>query len=323
MGNRLIETADIYEPVAADIPQVGLRLQELSSGHHPLLGEALAHVLDTAGKRIRPALVMLSGKLGRYDIEALVTLAAALEVVHTATLVHDDTIDEAVTRRGLKTVNAVWDGKIAILVGDFLFAQSAYLAAQLNSVPIVELLSETVMAMSSGELRQYSSSQDRTLDEADYFQRIGGKTASLFAACCQGAAIVSGQSKSQIESLRTYGLNLGVAFQIADDVLDFSSDEATLGKPVGSDLSQGTITLPVILLAERLPKDDRLLQHIRNGTSTVEVVEAVRTSSAIVDALNRAREYSHTAQAALEDFPPSEAKDALLSLAAYVIDRRR
>ena len=134
MGYALKETASIYGPVADDIERVGRRLRELSDGHHPLLGETLAHVFDAGGKRMRPALVLLSGKLGRYDVDRLITLAASLEVVHSATLVHDDTVDQALTRRGLMTVSALWNGKVATLVGDFLFAQSAHLAAQFNSV---------------------------------------------------------------------------------------------------------------------------------------------------------------------------------------------
>src|SRR5947209_9566937 len=183
----MTETATLYGPVAADIPAVGERLRAIAVGHHPLLGETLAKVFRTSVKQLGPALVMLSGKLGTYHRDRLVTLAASLEVVQTATLVHDDTIDQALSRRGLSTVNAVWDGKVAILIGDFLFAQSAFLAALLDSVPVMRLLSETVMAMSSGELQQYASSRQGMIDEADYLERIAGKTASLFAMCCAGA----------------------------------------------------------------------------------------------------------------------------------------
>jgi geranylgeranyl pyrophosphate synthase len=298
-------------------------MRDLATGHHRLLGNTLAYLFETGGKRIRPALVLLSGKLGQYDVDRLITLAASLEVVHAATLVHDDTIDQALTRRGLKTLNALWNAKVAILVGDFLFAQSAHLAAQLDSVRIMSLLSETVMAMSSGELRQYAASQDRVVDEGDYFQRIGGKTASLFGMCCQGGGIVSDQPERQIDALRIYGVNLGIAFQIADDVLDFAADEETLGKPAGSDLAQGTITLPAILLAQRLPRDSALLADLRAGRNVPRTVEAVRESGVLDDALARARDYAVAACAALDVFPPSDAKDALLSLADHVTNRRR
>lgn len=313
----------MYGPVSGDIPLVGERLRDLAAGHHPLLGEALAYIFETSGKRIRPALILLSGKLGRYNRDRLVTLSASLEAVHTATLVHDDTIDEALTRRGLQTINAVWDSRVAILVGDFLFAQSAELAARLHSVRIMTLLSETVMAMSSGELRQYASTRDRVIDEADYFQRIAGKTASLFSMCCEGAAIVSEQSPEQIAALRAYGMNLGLAFQIADDVLDFTSDEQTLGKPAGSDLRQGTITLPAILLAQRLPASSPLRHGLEQGSMVDAMVRAVQESDVLDVALRRAGEYAGHARDALTLFPESEARDALEHLTEYVTARRR
>lgn len=319
----MTETATLYGPVGHDIPRVAKRLRDLANGHHPLLAETLAYVFDSSGKRIRPALVMLSGKLGDYDIDRLVTLSASLEAVHIATLVHDDSIDQALTRRGLKTVSALWNDKVAILVGDFLFAQSAHLAAQLDSVRIMSLLSETVMAMSSGELRQYSASQTRSIDEGDYLRRIEGKTASLFAMCCQGAAIVSHQPEEQIESLRSYGTNLGLAFQIADDILDFVGDEETLGKPAGSDLRQGTITLPAILLATQLDAGTPLLADMLRGVNLPDVVRAVRESGALEKAIQRANAYAEAARDALSLFPNTETKAALMNLASYVVARQR
>lgn len=307
-------------PVAEDIPRVTELLVSLGNGHQPLLDETLAHVFRSGGKRIRPALVLLSGKLGTYPVDRLVTLAASLEVVHAATLVHDDTVDEALTRRGLGTVNALWDGKVAILVGDFLFAQSAELAARLDSVRIMSLLSETVMAMSTGELRQYASSRSRSLDEHDYLRRIEGKTASLFAMCCQGAAIVSGQSEQEIAALRDFGVNLGMAFQIADDVLDFIGDERVLGKPAGSDLRQGTITLPAILLAESA-ESATLRRELFEGNDADELVATIRESDAPARALRRAGEYAERARQALRLFPRSDAREGLAELADYVISR--
>jgi geranylgeranyl pyrophosphate synthase len=179
------------------------------------------------------------------------------------------------------------------------------------------------MAMSTGELRQYASSQSLQIDEADYFHRICGKTASLFAMCCAGAAIVSDQSEEQIAALQSFGMNLGIAFQIADDVLDFAGDEATLGKPAGNDLRQGTITLPAILFAEGLHTASHLRAEISEGKNLDEVVTAVRKSGALEAALQRAGEYLDVARAALDVFSPSEAKDALLNLAEHVVTRQR
>lgn len=319
----MTETVSIYGPVADDVPAVGEQLRQLSHNRHPLLGETLAHVFEAGGKRIRPALVLLSGRLGVYRRDELLTLATSVEAVHTATLVHDDTIDAAVTRRGLTTVSSLWDSKVAILLGDFLFAQSAELAARLDSVRIMTLLSETVMDMSSGELRQYASTRDRRIDQGDYFDRIRGKTASLFAMCCEGGAIVSDQTVEQVRCLREYGLNLGLAFQIVDDVLDFTSDDATLGKPAGNDLRQGTLTLPAILLAEQLPSDSPILHYLRTGREHDKVVRAVVQSEALDAALATARAYAQRAVDSLYLFPDSEAKEAMVHLADTVLERRR
>lgn len=319
----MTEIASMYGPVTGDVPLVGEKLAQLSLGHHALLGEALRYVFETGGKRIRPALVLLSGKLGDYDVDRLVTLAASLEVVHTATLVHDDTIDGALTRRGLETINALWNGKVAILVGDFLFAQSAELAARLDSVRIMSLLSETVMDMSSGELRQYASSAERLIDEDDYLKRITGKTASLFGMCCEGGAVVSGQGEAEIAALRMFGLNLGLAFQIADDVLDFEGSDESLGKPAGSDLRQGTVTLPAILFHRSLPPNDPMRVALETGVNTDQVVDAIRNSEALSAARAAAERYAGLARDALRVFPSSPARETLLNLPDFAITRSR
>lgn len=318
----MTETRRSYGPVADDIGLVGQGLRQLASGHHPLLESALDHVLASRGKRLRPALVMLSGKLGDYQRDGLVTLAMALELVHTASLVHDDTVDEALTRRGLETLNALWSPKVAVLVGDYLFAQAAELAARLDTPRVMTLLAETVMAMTSGELRQQASSSTALIDERDYFLRISGKTAALFRACCAGAGVVSRQSPEHIDALARFGTNLGIAFQIADDVLDFTGDEETLGKPSGSDLRQGTVTLPVILWAERANVPD-LATELRSGRTTEDIVQNVKSSDAPARALRRAGEYASTARAALNAFPPSEAREILEDLTDEVVRRDR
>jgi geranylgeranyl pyrophosphate synthase len=317
----MTETASIYGPVANDLPIVRDRLRSLANGHHPLLAEALTYVFESVGKHIRPTLCLLSGRLGEYDLDSLVTLAASIEVVHTATLVHDDTVDQALSRRGVRTVNSVWGRKLAILLGDFLFAQSAQLATELDRIPIMTLLSETVMAMSSGELQQFAAAQSREVNEADYLQRIRGKTASLFAMCCQGGAIVSGQAESQVAALRSYGINLGLAFQIADDVLDITGEEVVLGKPAGSDLVEGNVTLPVILYSQTVPEDSWFWRRLEAGSELEEVVEVVRSSDAPRQALERAEGFAASARGALQIFPACESRDALEELTEYVIRR--
>jgi len=318
----MTEVASLYGPVADDIPEVGQRLRGLAQHQTDLLGDTLAYIFETGGKKIRPALVLLSGSLGEYDLTRLVTLSASLEVVHMATLVHDDTVDEALTRRGLATISSVWSPNVAILVGDFLFAQSAFLAAELQSVRIMSLLSETVMAMIGGELRQFEAAQSRSIDEQNYLERIAGKTASLFAMCCEGAGIVSGQSEERLTALREYGFNLGMAFQIVDDVLDFVGVEDSLGKPAGSDLRNGTITLPAILFAQQRGVDSVLVHDLHEGRNVEQLIGAIQDSGSAEDALERGRAYADRACSALTLFPASPSKDALLSLGDYVLSRK-
>ncbi len=319
----MADTQALFAPVAGDLDAVEGALLESAQGQHPMLAEALRYVFDTNGKRLRPAIVLLSGALGDYDLERLVLLAASLEVVHTASLVHDDTIDEALTRRGLTTLNNLWDRHTAIVTGDFLFAKSAELASRMNSVRIMHMLSRTVMDMCAGEMRQYASAHDWNGGIDEYLGRIGAKTASLFAMCSGGAAVATGQSEARIGALQRYGYNIGLAFQIVDDILDFSSDEKTLGKPAGNDLRHGTITLPALLFVRRLEPGAPLLQRLQHGEDSEFAAELIRESGT----LEEAREYAFKAAAEARDslsiFENGDAQRALLDLAEYVPSRTR
>jgi heptaprenyl diphosphate synthase len=317
------DTTALFAPVAADLAAVEACLVQSANGQHPLLADALRYVFDTRGKRLRPALVLLSGALGEYDLDRLVLLAASLEVVHTASLVHDDTIDEAITRRGLTTVNSVWDKHTAIVTGDFLFAKSAELASRMDSVRIMHMLSETVMAMCAGEMRQYAFKNNWSISIDEYLERVGAKTASLFAMCCSGAGVATGQSDSQIEALHAYGYNAGLAFQIVDDILDFVSNEKTLGKPAGSDLRQGTITLPAILFIQKLSPSAPLRLRLQHGEDSGLAAELIRESGALEEARDYAIRAAQEAQRALSVFPPGQAVRALMELAEYLPTRSR
>jgi geranylgeranyl pyrophosphate synthase len=315
------DTRSLFAPVAGDLTAVERCLLESAEGQHPMLAEALRYVFDTNGKRLRPAIVLLAGALGEYDLNRLVLLAASLEVVHTASLVHDDTIDEALTRRGLTTLNNLWDRHTAIVTGDFLFAKSAELASRMDSVRIMHMLSRTVMDMCAGEMRQYASANDWGAPIEEYMGRIGAKTASLFAMCSAGAAVATGQSEEQIDALQRYGYNIGLAFQIVDDVLDFSSDDKTLGKPAGNDLQHGTITLPALLFVRRLEPDAPLLQRLKHGEDAEFAAELIRESGTLAEARDYARKAAQEAREALSVFDPSDAQRALLELADYVPTR--
>src|SRR5687768_11741103 len=218
----------------------------------------LSLVLPGSGKRLRPALALLTGRLGEYDAERLLHMAVGVELLHGASLVHDDVVDESDLRRGAQTLFTRVGNALAVLVGDYLFAQSATRCVATGDVRVIGLFAQTLASMCQGQIEEASrgNAPEQTLTREQYYQTIWGKTASLFVLACEGSAILAGLSEPQIAAMRRYGDRLGLAFQVVDDVLDFIGDEAQLGKPVGSDVRQGTITLPVICLREILPPDE-------------------------------------------------------------------
>jgi geranylgeranyl pyrophosphate synthase len=314
---------ELAAPVAAELELVEHHLLESAHGHHPLLGQALRHVFNNRGKRLRPTLVLLAGTLGTYYVDRLVLLAASLEVVHTASLVHDDTLDEALARRGFSTINTVWDRHTAIVTGDYLFARSAELAARIGSVRIMQMLSETVMTMCSGEMSQYAASNNWNLTLAEYMERIGAKTGSLFEMCCTGAGVVAELTESEIAALGRFGRCVGLAFQIVDDILDFESDDVTLGKPAANDVRQGTITLPVILFVSRLAPDSDVRARLSHEPDPSKVVDMVRSSGVLDEARSRAGALAAEAIVALDCFPDSAGRRALREIVAALPTRRR
>ncbi len=292
----------------------------------PLLGQLIRHVLQAKGKRIRPTLAFMSARFGKYPVERLTLLGAAVELLQTASLIHDDLVDDSATRRGIVTLHRIANAKASVLVGDYLFAKSAALATATKSLAVMALFARTLMAMSDGELREMSnnSNDDRTLEQ--YYRRIEGKTASLFVAATEGGAILSGIGERGELALRAYGLNLGMAFQIADDILDFVGTEEELGKPVGGDLRQGTLTLPVLWALDNL-SDGAVLRRVveQEQASDEEVDAAVRlvaASPAIEFAQREAERFARQACEALAIFPAGEARDQLEGLADYSVRRR-
>ncbi len=221
--------------------------------HHPDLGAAIEHLLSSGGKRIRPAVALLTGSMLGGSVDKLVILGAAIELLHTATLVHDDLIDGAILRRGITTLNAQWMPAATVLTGDFIFARAAKLAAETDSIPVMHLFAETLATIVNGELTQLFSSRGLVSKE-DYLLSIHAKTASMFELATAAAALLSPVDNDTVEDLRTFGYDIGMAFQIVDDVLDFTGEQATVGKPVGSDLRQGLITLPALYYFEEQPR---------------------------------------------------------------------
>jgi geranylgeranyl pyrophosphate synthase len=320
-----LTVASLYGPVQRDLPLVESTLESLKQTDFPVLTNMLDLVLGGGGKRLRPALALLAGQCYDYNLDQLVPLAASVELLHTATLVHDDVIDVAATRRGRPTANSTYDNAASIMLGDFMFAHAADLVARTGNVRVIRLFAHTLMLMATGELDQDVSAFDASRDVRDYLNRIGGKTASLFATACEGGAIISEAPDASIEALREYGQSLGMAFQIVDDVLDFTGDEQKMGKPVGSDLSQGTLTLPSLLLMESSPRDNpvrRLFAAKRGGKQRLEIaVRAVLESGAIARSLEVANDFAGRARSALKALPPSESSRTLSELVDYVLAR--
>jgi geranylgeranyl pyrophosphate synthase len=318
-----LELDQIYESIRDDLDKVKAKLKSISQIDFPWLSGQLSHVLKETGKGIRPALTLLSGRFYDYNLTYLLPMAVSVELMHTATLVHDDAIDNAEIRRGQPTINSMWGDDIAVLMGDYLFARAGEAVADTQSTRAVKLFSQTLGIISSGEINQYRNAFNLEQTRDDYFKRIYGKTASLFALSAQTGAILSQAPEKVVEILKNYGDNLGTAFQIVDDILDFTSTEEAMGKPVGSDLIQGTLTLPAMMLMERYPDDNpvKILFESRDKKNVGLAIEMVLNSSIIDDCYQVASEYCELACRNLDLLPGNSNRQALLGLANYVVKR--
>ena len=316
----------MYEPIKEELLLVRRELESATKVDFPDLGEMLGHILDGGGKATRPAITILASKFYPHEPRLPILMASAVEMLHIATLIHDDTVDKAEIRRGRPTISSRWDDNVAVLLGDYVFAKSATLVCATQNVRVIRLFSETIMDLSSGELRERFSAYDWTLDREQYWQRIDLKTASLFSTAAQSGAILGGAPESVVEAFRTYGDSLGMAFQIVDDILDFQGTESEIGKPVGSDLVQGVLTLPSILLKEQYPNDTpikELFQDPQNKNHLDRVVQMIHSSSVIDDSLSIATDYCNQARKALEILPENTYRDSLMELPSYVLERKR
>jgi heptaprenyl diphosphate synthase len=287
----------------------------------------MADLFAAGGKRIRPALVLLAAKFGRYDMETLIPAAVAVELTHAATLVHDDVIDRAPVRRGRPTVAALLGDEPAIVVGDFYFAKAYEQAASTKSTEVVAILARTVMDICAGEVRQQGIRYRYHTDVDEYMRRIEAKTATLLAACCDIGALVGGLDVDKRASLRAYGRLLGLAFQIADDVLDYEGSEDEIGKPIGQDVADGFATLPLMLAMEesRAAAELEVLLidgHVLNPDEAQQVVALVHASHGPQRALDRARELASESRHQLKALAASEAREALAALSNYVVSRK-
>jgi geranylgeranyl pyrophosphate synthase len=315
----------IFDPVQSDLQLVEDTIRRVGEVEYPLLANLLEHVLQTRGKRVRPALVLLSASFDDYPLQRLVPLAAAIELLHTATLVHDDLIDNSPTRRGIQTLHSMTSKSATVLVGDYLFAKAAALCTETDNTRVMRVFGEALMTICDGELQQLFSAGDWRQTRTEYYAKIERKTASLIRTASETGAILSGATEGRIQALRQYGYYLGMAFQIVDDILDFVGEEHRTGKPVGGDLRQLTITLPAIVALEEDPDSFALHRVLDDGNTDDEVIEqavaVVRASRGIDVSRQEAQRFADRAVSQLAALPDGPGRHALESLAEYVVRR--
>ena len=321
-------TALIYSPIKDDLMEIEGRLRDFSGVGMPHMSELLDHVLLTGGKRVRPAITMLASRFHPYEHDLPIIMATAVELLHIATLIHDDTVDNSPLRRGKATVSGLWGRNVAVLLGDYVFAASATFVCDTNNVRVIRRFSETIMELSSGELLEYFTSNNARLSREDYNERICRKTASLFRTAAETGAILSGAPEETIKACETYGSNMGMAFQIVDDILDVQGSTEEIGKPVGNDLLQGVLTLPALMLMERFPGDNPVEELFGAGGDGQDdllrrALDMIQSSDIIDECYAVAQEYCLNAARAVEALSDGPARRSLLELSEYVMERRR
>ena len=320
--------ADLYEPIADDLAIVEDTLTLVAQSDFLPLEAMLTQVLSRGGKRLRPAISLLCGGFGDYDADTQIPLAASIELLHTATLVHDDVIDSADRRRGQTTANATFGNPASVMLGDYMFAHAAELVARTGHIGVIRLFADTLMVMAKGELAQDVSAFDADSGTMrDYYRRIHGKTASLFATAGAGGAMMSGCDAQTIESLREFGRAIGMAFQIVDDILDFCGTEEQLGKPVGGDLSAGTLTLPAIVLMEENP-DDNLVRHFLDAKDEADraeqlarALDAARQAPIVDRCMATVEDWRERGLRALSSAPGTGPRAELTAIAEFITQR--
>jgi len=303
--------------------KVDQKMLSVSEGYHPDLTAAFEHLMKSGGKRIRPIVTLLMGTLLGAEEDKLISLSASIEMLHTATLVHDDLIDGSLLRRGNPTLNSHWTPAATVLTGDHIFAQAALLAAELDNTEAMRLFAKTLSIIVNGEISQLFG-RNHLPSRDDYYHRIYEKTGSLFALSARAAALISPADRKYIQPAEAFGKEIGKAFQIVDDVLDFTGDQEKVGKPIGNDLRQGTPTLPAIYYGEQHPEDEVLMACLDGSATDADadkLIQRINQSGVIERALDEAMECAENAVNNLSDFPTGREKDSLEKLGKYIIDR--
>ena len=313
--------------VAADMAQVNELIVQRLDSPVALIPQLAGHLVAAGGKRVRPMLTLLAARLCGYPGQRHTKLAAAVEFIHTATLLHDDVVDESGLRRGLQTANAIWGNKSSVLVGDFLFSRAFQLMVEDGTLRVLEILSSASAVIAEGEVAQLITANDLETTEAAYLEVITSKTATLFAAAAQVGGVVAGRPEPEVEGLRQYGESLGIAFQLIDDALDYSAREAVLGKSVGDDFRDGKITLPVVRAFQHGSGEERrfwrrtLERSDQREGDLAHAIELLERHGALGDTTALAADYGATARQALQRFPDGAPRRAMLDLVDFCIER--
>jgi octaprenyl-diphosphate synthase len=321
--------SQIFEPIRADLELVDREFARHVESQVELIPQIGRYIQTSGGKRIRPAVLLMAARLGGYQGDRAVLYAAVVEFIHTATLVHDDIIDDSELRRGRQAVHSRWGNDVTVLLGDYLYIKSMAMALMHDTLDLVRVLCDVTLRMIEGELYQLTKNGDAAITEEEHLEIIRRKTAYLFGGCAQIGGMLGKVTREQEEALRDYGFNLGVAFQLVDDLLDFTGDAAALGKPIGADLREGKMTLPLIhLLAQGEKSGEAIVREIiasRNATAEqwAQLLEILKEHRSIDYAERRAIEFAERAKKPLYAFPPSAERDALLALPDYVLSRDR
>ena len=323
------DLAQIFEPIRDDLEAVEREFVHHIQSRVALIPEMGRYIQNSGGKRVRPAVLLMAARLSGYEGERAVLYASVVEFIHTATLVHDDIIDGADLRRGRLAVHSRWGNDITVLLGDYLYIKSMAMALTQDSLEIIRLLCDVTLRMIEGELYQLTKTGDVDISEDEHFEIIRRKTAFLFGGCAQIGGKLGNVSVERENALRDYGFNLGIAFQLVDDLLDYTADQVALGKPIGGDLREGKVTLPIIFLLQRGGEEaDRLIRQVVQDRAVSpeqwrEIVALLREHRVTTLAYDRAVEYANRAKSCLAAFPPSRERDALLALPDYVLARDR
>ncbi|MDJ1006509.1 MAG: polyprenyl synthetase family protein [Paracoccaceae bacterium] len=316
--------------LAGDLDRVGRLIAErMASEHAPRIPEVTAHLVGAGGKRLRPMLTLGAARMMSYEGENHIRLAATVEFIHTATLLHDDVVDESRQRRGRPTANLLWDNQSSVLVGDYLFARSFQLMVETGSLRVLDILADAAATIAEGEVLQLSAARNLETTEATYLQIVRGKTAALFAAACEVGGVVAGAMDDEVTALRTYGDALGVAFQIVDDLLDYGGDAAATGKNVGDDFREGKLTLPLIKAVARADDAERsfwtrvIAKRKHDAADLDRALGLLARHGAMEATRNDALAWAETARGALKTLPKNDLREMFDDLADYVVARIR